>query len=55
MYKRTKNTVFLDLKFIQKKGFSLNVKDIFNVTLERISGLLLEINKNITKKLQIMN
>jgi hypothetical protein len=50
MYKRTKNTVFLDLKFIQNKGFSLNVKDIFNVTLERISGFLLEINKNITKR-----
>lgn len=50
MYRRTKNTVFLDLKFIQNKGFALNIKDIFNVKLERITGLLLEINKNITKK-----
>ena len=50
MFKRTKNTVFLDLKFIQHKGFSLNIKDIFNVKLERITGLLLEINKTVIKR-----
>lgn len=52
MYKRNKHTVNLDLKFIQNKGLYLNVKDLYHLTVERFTGVLLEINttKNNIKK-----
>ena len=46
MYKRNKNTVILDLKFIKNKGIFLNIKELYHLTIEVCSGTLVEINKN---------
>ena len=46
MYKRNKNTVILDLKFIKNKGIFLNIKELYHLTIEVCTGTLIEINKN---------
>jgi hypothetical protein len=53
MYKRNKNTIILDLNFIKNKGFTFNIKELYNVKMERFTGKLLEINKN--KKMILNN
>lgn len=46
MYKRNKNTVILDLKFIKDKGIFLNIKELYHLTIEVYTGTLVEINKD---------
>ena len=46
MYKRNKNTVTLNLKYIRDKGIFLNIKELYHLTIEVCTGTLIEINKD---------
>ena len=46
MYKRNKNTVTLNLKYIRDKGIFLNIKELYHLTIEVYTGTLIEINKD---------
>ena len=48
MYKRGKNTVYLDLKFIKNKGLILNIKYLYNLTIDSDTGKMIEINNSKT-------